>query len=168
MNCRQTIQLISTTTTSLTRSLSSLPLQSFVTALAMFQVRSHDWTQWHLYHASSGTLLGVSATFLLLTSSEGPLLSSPTHCRRAAVSGTPVICISRRTAWTPSCRYSQQQGRIFKHPAHFPPSNQPHDTPHSLATRAHHPLCGDFSPPFGFWNLPGILTRPQGTEGKHV
>ena len=40
--------------------------------------------------------------FLLFTSSEDPLLSYPTHCRRAAVSRTPVLSISRPTARTPS------------------------------------------------------------------
>ena len=40
---------------------------------------------------------------LLFTSSEDPLLSYPTHCRRAAVSRTPVVSISRPTARTPSC-----------------------------------------------------------------
>ena len=43
--------------------------------------------------------------FLLFTSSEDPLLSYPTQCRRAAVSRTPVVSISRPTARTPS-RYS--------------------------------------------------------------
>ena len=38
--------------------------------------------------------------FLLFTSSEDPLLSNPTHCRRAAVSRIPVVSISRPTAQT--------------------------------------------------------------------
>ena len=40
--------------------------------------------------------------FLLFTSSEDPLLSYPTHCRRAAVSRIPVVSLSCPTARTPS------------------------------------------------------------------
>ena len=54
--------------------------------------------------------------FLLFTSSEDPLPSYPTHCRRAVVSRTPVA-ISRRTARTPSRHSSDNDVVSSNYPA---------------------------------------------------
>ena len=50
--------------------------------------------------------------FLLFKSSEDPLLSYPTHCRRAAVSRTPVVSISRPTAGAPSRHFSSNESYL--------------------------------------------------------
>ena len=56
---------------------------------------------------------------LLLTSSEDPLLSYPAHCRRAAVSRTPVVSISRPTARTSSRHSSNNDIVSLNYPVHL-------------------------------------------------
>ena len=70
-----------------------------------------DLTSYLLDHLTNSTTLTAYIQWystrrfrnlLLSTSSEDPLLSYPTRCRRARVSRTPVISISRPTAQTPT------------------------------------------------------------------
>ena len=68
----------------------------------------HALTSYLLLHLTNSTTLIAyiqwksTRRFRNSLSSENPLLSYPTHCRRAAVSRIPVVSISRPTARTPS------------------------------------------------------------------
>ena len=119
--------LISTTMTLSTISPSSLLIHPSAAALALFQVFTvkvrQAPTSYHLVHLTNSTTLiayirwYTNSRFrnvLLFTSSEDPLLSYPTHCRRAAVSRTPVVSISRPTARTPS-RHSSNDDVVSSH-----------------------------------------------------
>ncbi|KIK03399.1 hypothetical protein K443DRAFT_475806 [Laccaria amethystina LaAM-08-1] len=61
----------------------------------------------HLHYSYTHLLLLLRCfkRFSLLASSEDPLPSYPTYCRRAALSNTPIISISRSIAQTPSSGY---------------------------------------------------------------
>ena len=85
-------------------------------------------TSYLLVHLSNSTTLTAYIqrystrrfrNFQPFTSSEDPLPSYPTHCRRAAVSRTPVVSISRPTALIPSSYSSNNDIVSLNYPVHL-------------------------------------------------